>query len=136
MMNSTNVDKYSYNLKPANTSELGGIIASNVLTTSVSLTSTNGSTASRYYGVQADKDGKAFVNIPWTDKNVTNYSTTSGKIYILGQSSQGTTTTTKTYSGCYITNKCIYSNDKLVATVEDVSTAQDTATVYWEVLTA
>ena len=41
------------------------MIASNALTTSVSLTSANGSTSSRYYGVQVDKDGKAFVNIPW-----------------------------------------------------------------------
>lgn len=49
---------------------LGCIKASNVLNNAVTLTSANGATASRYYGVQVDKDGKAFVNIPWTDQNL------------------------------------------------------------------
>ena len=52
-------------LNKATTSAIGGMMASNALTTAVSLTSADGSTASRYYGVQVDKDGKAFVNIPW-----------------------------------------------------------------------
>lgn len=54
-----------YQLTKATTTALGGIIISNALNTAVALTSGNGSTASRYYGVQVDKDGKAFVNIPW-----------------------------------------------------------------------
>lgn len=58
--------KIQYNLKKATTSALGGVIASNALSGSVTLTSGNGSTAGRYYGVQVDKDGKAFVNVPWT----------------------------------------------------------------------
>ena len=53
------------------TSAKGGIVASNVLTTAVSLTSANGSTSGRYYGVQIDKDGKAFVNVPWVNDNTT-----------------------------------------------------------------
>lgn len=56
----------NYSLPKATTSALGGIIVSNALTTAVTLTSANGSTADRYYGVQVDKDGKAFVNVPWT----------------------------------------------------------------------
>jgi hypothetical protein len=56
-----------FSIAKSTASALGGVIVSNVLTTAVSLTSSNGSTASRYYGVQLDKDGKAFVNIPWTD---------------------------------------------------------------------
>ena len=59
-----------YSLPKATASVLGGIIASNVLTTSVTLTSANGSTSSRYYGVQVDKDGKAFVNVPWESGSV------------------------------------------------------------------
>lgn len=53
----------------AGTTTFGGIKASNVLTSSVNLTSGNGSTASRFYGVQVDKDGIAFVNVPWSDSN-------------------------------------------------------------------
>ena len=60
----------NYVLPKSTTSALGGIIVSNVLTSAVTLTSGNGSTASRYYGVQLDNDGKAFVNIPWTDTKV------------------------------------------------------------------
>jgi len=54
-------------LAKATTSTLGGIIISNALTGSVTLTEAAGTTENRYYGVQVDKDGKAFVNIPWTD---------------------------------------------------------------------
>lgn len=52
-------------LNTANTTTIGGIIVSNVLNAAVTLTSANGATADRYYGVQLDNAGKAFVNIPW-----------------------------------------------------------------------
>lgn len=65
----SNDNKFS--LKTATTTEIGGIKASNVLTTSQTLTSSNGTTANRFYGVQVDKDGKAFVNVPWTDNDTT-----------------------------------------------------------------
>ena len=52
-------------LNTATTGVVGGIKASNVLTSEVTLTSANGSTESRYYGVQVDSTGKAFVNVPW-----------------------------------------------------------------------
>ena len=54
-----------FSLKNASTSEVGGFVASNALNTAVSLTSGNGATADRYYGVQIDNAGVAFVNIPW-----------------------------------------------------------------------
>ena len=60
-----NLSNAEFSLKKAATDKLGGFIASNALSTAVSLTSGNGATADRYYGVQIDKDGKAFVNIPW-----------------------------------------------------------------------
>lgn len=67
----------NYSLPKATTSALGGIIVSNALTTAVTLTSANGSTADRYYGVQVDKDGKAFVNVPWTSGSNLAAATTS-----------------------------------------------------------
>lgn len=73
----------NYSLPKATTSALGGVIISNVLTTAVTLTSANGSTASRYYGVQLDKDGKAFVNIPWTDTKVSFTSKSDDVTYYL-----------------------------------------------------
>ena len=58
---------YLSSVPKATTTALGGVIASNVLSSAVTLTSANGATASRYYGVQVDSTGKAFVNVPWTD---------------------------------------------------------------------
>jgi hypothetical protein len=48
------------------TTGLGGIIASNVVTTSPTIIG-DGATDNRYYGVQVSNAGNAFVNIPWTD---------------------------------------------------------------------
>lgn len=56
-------------VKPAKTDFTGGIRVSNVTTDSKTVTS--GSTASRFYGLQIDKDNKGFVNVPWTDTKVT-----------------------------------------------------------------
>lgn len=54
-------------LDTATTTTIGGIKASNVVTTAQTLTSGNGTTAGRYYGVQVDLNGVGFVNVPWTD---------------------------------------------------------------------
>ena len=73
---------------------LGLLKVSNVLSSAVTLTSGNGATASRYYGLQIDSAGQAFVNIPWTDTHYTanmyigasgvksNEATTNGNTYI------------------------------------------------------
>lgn len=69
------------NIDLANTTAAGIVKVTNKLSSSQTLTSTNGSTADRFYGVQMDKDGKIFVNIPWTDTKVTavgNHYTPSG----------------------------------------------------------
>ena len=63
----------NYSLPKATASALGGVIASNVLTSAVTITSADGATANRYYGVQVDSTGKAFVNIPWTDHTYSVY---------------------------------------------------------------
>lgn len=73
----------TYSLKTAATGEIGGIKASNVLSSAVTLTSSNGATSNRYYGVQVDNGGQAFVNVPWesnthyTSKNVVGTSNTA-----------------------------------------------------------
>ena len=58
---------YLTSIGSATTSTLGLLKVSNKLTTAVTLTSGNGTTASRYYGVQMDSNGVAFVNVPWTN---------------------------------------------------------------------
>ena len=50
---------------PANTNNIGGIKAAGVRTTAISTTQ-GGITGNRYYGVEVDSNGKAFVNVPWT----------------------------------------------------------------------
>ena len=59
------VNLNNYTLPTATTIALGGILISNILDSAVTLTSS--STADRYYGVQIDSNGLAFVNIPWTN---------------------------------------------------------------------
>ena len=85
-----------YTLPKSTTSALGGVIVSNVLTTAVTLTSSNGSTSGRYYGVQMDKDGKVFVNVPWTD-NDTKYTLPAATSSALGGIKVGYTTSGKNY---------------------------------------
>jgi hypothetical protein len=64
--------------------------ASNALTSAVSLTSSNGATSSRYYGVQVDSNGLAFVNVPWSDTNITDTvgaTTSTNTLYLVGVTS-------------------------------------------------
>ena len=63
------------------------------------ITSTTGSTTSgRYYGVELDSNGKAFVNVPWqndnTDTKVNVTLGTTTKAYLLATSTTPTSTTT------------------------------------------
>lgn len=50
----------------ATTSANGTIKVANVRTSAITPT-TGGTTSGRYYGVELDSAGKAFVNVPWTD---------------------------------------------------------------------
>lgn len=110
----------NYALIAASTTSLGGIIASNVLSGAVTLTSTNGSTTGRYYGVQVDNTGKAFVNIPWTDTlNTTGGDDSSSKLFLVGMTAQTTnngTARTYTQDTAYIGDDgCLYSNSTKVS---------------------
>lgn len=56
------------NLKQATADELGGVKIAATRTSSIAVT-TGKTTSNRYYGVELDSTGKAFVNVPWTDNN-------------------------------------------------------------------
>ena len=137
-------------LNVANSSTLGGIIASNKLNSAVTLTSSNGSTSSRYYGVQVDNTGKAFVNIPWTDYQV-KASTSANKIYLIGQDDASNGTTEQAYKNAsvymqsgkmYATSGLVASNDTALVNGGTVYTAVEAAKaeaiaatiIYWETL--
>jgi len=62
----------SADVSQATTSTLGTIKVANTRTTSPTLT-TGSTTSSRYYGVELDSNGKAFVNVPWSDTNTNNW---------------------------------------------------------------
>ena len=53
-----------YTLPNASTDTLGGIKAAAVRSTAIN-TSQGSTTSDRYYGVEVDSNGKAFVNVPW-----------------------------------------------------------------------
>lgn len=71
------------NLKPATTSEIGGIKvakdnASYAVATNTSPDITaDVTTAGKYYGVEIDKNDKAYVYVPWTDNNTTSFTITA-----------------------------------------------------------
>lgn len=50
----------------ATTTNLGTVKAAGVRTSAITTTQ-GGTTANRYYGVEIDSNGKAFVNVPWAD---------------------------------------------------------------------
>lgn len=68
-VNSTATSTEWSDLPAATTSAYGTVKVAGVNTSAITTSQT--STASRYYGVQMDKNGKLFVNVPWTDTNTT-----------------------------------------------------------------
>ena len=69
----TSVTDTVYTLPKATVSALGGIKAAGVRTSAITTTQ-GGTTSGRYYGVELDSNGKAFVNVPWVN---TTYSLSS-----------------------------------------------------------
>lgn len=84
-------------LSAATASAIGGIKVSSVNTSAVTVNNET-TTTGRYYPVELNSDGKAIVNIPWTDTNtkVTNnlVSSTPETYYLTGSSSNANTTGT------------------------------------------
>ena len=59
------------------TASNAGIMKAAAVRTSAITTTQGGTTSGRYYGVELDQNGKAFVNVPWKDNNTT-YSAGTG----------------------------------------------------------
>lgn len=59
------------------TANNAGVIKAAAVRTTAITTTQGGTTSGRFYGVELDKNGKAFVNVPWTDNNTT-YSAGTG----------------------------------------------------------
>ena len=78
--------------KDTATASNAGIMKAAAVRTTAITTTQGGTTDGRFYGVELDKNGKAFVNVPWTDNNTT-YS--AGK----GLSLSGTTFSANTSLG-------------------------------------
>lgn len=63
--------------KDTATTSNAGIMKAAAVRTSAITTTEGGTTSDRFYGVELDSNGKAFVNVPWTDNNTT-YSAGTG----------------------------------------------------------
>lgn len=63
--------------KDTATASNAGIMKAAAVRTSAVTTTQGGTTSGRYYGVELDSNGKAFVNVPWEDTNTT-YSAGTG----------------------------------------------------------
>lgn len=59
----------TYTLPTAKQDELGGIKLKYVPMTGIPTINAETTTAGRFYAINVDKDGYAFVNVPWTDTN-------------------------------------------------------------------
>jgi hypothetical protein len=67
------------NLAAATNSVIGGLKLYNAAKTTSITPNSATTTSNRYYAVELDKDGKAFVNVPWTDTDTnTTYSAGTG----------------------------------------------------------
>ena len=67
------------NLAAATNSVIGGLKLYNAAKTTSITPNSASTTSNRYYAVELDKDGKAFVNVPWTDTDTnTTYSAGTG----------------------------------------------------------
>ena len=88
--------KYSIiTTKDTATASSVGVMKAAAVRTSAITTTQGGTTSGRYYGVELDKSGKAFVNVPWTDTNTdtnTSHSHSAG-VGLVGSGSAGTSGT-------------------------------------------
>ena len=86
-----NVPWKEYTLSTATTTDFGGIKIAAAPRASAITTTQGGTTADRYYGVEVDINGKAFVNVPWTASSTATASTTALAVTYKTLSSGGAT---------------------------------------------
>lgn len=84
------------NLAAATTSVIGGLKLYNAAKTTAISPNSATTTSGRYYAVELDKDGKAFVNVPWTDTDTNTHYTSKN---IVGTSSTATSNGAVTGTG-------------------------------------
>jgi hypothetical protein len=92
-----NLNNTVFSLKQASTDDLGGIKLFNTPRTTAITTVAAQSTANRYYAIELDTNGKAFVNIPWTDNDTK--VTAVGNHYTPAADDNSQLTSTNTNSG-------------------------------------
>ena len=80
------------------------------------------SVSGRYYPVEMDTTGRAFVNVPWintdtnTDtKNTAGSTNTTSKIFLIGSTSQSSNPQTYSNANCYASGGYLYSNNTKVS---------------------
>ena len=107
----------SGDLIQASSTQTGGIKVSSVNTSTVAVNSES-TTSGRYYPVELNSDGKAIVNVPWTDNNTKNTagSTNSSlKLFLIGATSQAANPQTYSHDTAYVgTDGCLYSSNSKV----------------------
>lgn len=116
----------TFNVPSATASDYGVIKVSSVNTSAVTVNSES-TTAGRYYPVELNSDGKAIVNVPWTDSNTdtkVKNTASSDKVFILGQE-QNTTAQAYTNASVYMQSGKLYSEGYEVINSDDWA---------WEVL--
>jgi len=83
--------------------------------------------AGKYYAIEMDKDGRMFVNVPWTDantKNTAGSTDTSSKIYLIGATEQSANPQTYSHDTAYVgTDGCLYSGGSKVLTAHQTYTS-------------
>ena len=117
----------TFNVPSATASDYGVIKVSSVNTSTVTVNSES-TTAGRYYSVELNSDGKAIVNVPWTDSNTdtkVKNTSSSSKVFILGQTTQNTAGEASTNASVYMQSGKLYSEGYEVINSDDWA---------WEVL--
>lgn len=133
------------NLAAATTSVIGGLKLYNAAKTTAISPNSATTTSGRYYAVELDKDGKAFVNVPWTDTDTNTHYTSKN---IVGTSSTATSNGAVTGTGGVYLNhleeSTVKSTHKIVGagsvkvtsdssgniTITGTDTNTDTSTTY------
>ena len=116
-----------YILPKSTIEALGGIkIAKDndayTVTTATSNISANITTVGKYYGVELDSTGKAFVYVPWSNtKNTAGSTNSSSKLFLIGATTQTESPQTYSHDTAYVDiDGHLYSNSKQVVNLSDI----------------
>ncbi len=118
----------------ATTGTLGLVKIAATARTSAITTTQGGTTANRYYGLEVDSTGKAFVNVPWTDNNTTYKQATTSTLGLIKIAASARTSAITTTQGGTTNNRYygveVDSNGKAFVNVPWENTHQSLANYY------